>query len=30
VFSVMGVFFALRAIDGVIKRSWESLSLNYQ
>jgi hypothetical protein len=29
-FSVLSVFFALRAIDAVIKRSWESLSLNYQ
>ena len=30
VFSVIGLFCALRAIDGVIKRSWESLNLNYQ
>ena len=30
VFSVSAVFCALRAIDGVIKRSWESLSLDYQ
>lgn len=30
VFSTLGVFFALRALDGVIKRAWESLHLNYQ
>jgi len=30
VFSVIGLFCALRALDGVIKRSWESLNLNYQ
>lgn len=30
VFSTLGVFFGLRAIDGVVMRSWESLRLNYQ
>lgn len=30
VFSVLAAFFALRAIDGVVKRSWEALNLNYQ
>lgn len=28
--SLAGVYFALKAIDGVINRAWESLSLNYQ
>lgn len=30
IFSLLGAVFALRAIDGVIERSWEALNLNYQ
>lgn len=30
VFSVSAMFFAIKAIDGVVSRSWESLRLNYQ
>jgi hypothetical protein len=30
VFSALALFFGLRAVDGFIKRSWESLSLDYQ
>jgi hypothetical protein len=29
-FSILGLWAALRAVDCVIRRSWESLNLNYQ
>jgi len=29
-FSILGVWAALKAVDCVIRRSWESLNLNYQ
>jgi hypothetical protein len=29
-FSILGVWAALKALDCVIRRSWESLKLNYQ
>ena len=29
-FSILGLWAALKAVDCVIRRSWESLKLNYQ
>ena len=29
-FSILGIWAALKAVDCVIRRSWESLKLNYQ